>query len=190
MFSKFLLVWRFVQRAFYIGSLRVKHFFAWQERWDKMSLALNEPKYFALHSTSNITSEHAPEVEKKNWYCIQNNQWKCAGDQLLIRSLLELKDNSTVTCILIFVTLLVSAASWDGFLQGQDKLSFQVLKASRLWGPTWNSPIIWVCVLVMSKLSSSSRYESKQGMLLMSWFCLPVIHEKKESYTFICRGNT
>jgi hypothetical protein len=44
MSSKLLVMWRFVRRTFYIGSWRVKLIFAWQERLDKMSLALNEPK--------------------------------------------------------------------------------------------------------------------------------------------------
>ena len=33
-------------------------------RGAKKSLALNEPKHIALHSNTNTTSKHAPQVEE------------------------------------------------------------------------------------------------------------------------------
>ena len=48
-------------------------------RGAKVSLALDEPKLVALHSKSNTTSKHAPQLERIYGCCIQNNQWKSWG---------------------------------------------------------------------------------------------------------------
>jgi hypothetical protein len=46
----------------------------------KMRQTLTEPKEVTLNSNSNNpTSEHAPHVERKYQYCMQNNQWKIIG---------------------------------------------------------------------------------------------------------------
>ena len=55
-------VWRFETRIFYVPPLRVKIVLACQEG-PKMKLALNQPEKIALHSYSNTTSEHAPQVK-------------------------------------------------------------------------------------------------------------------------------
>ena len=80
MFGKILVhevVWRFEQRTFYFGSLRVKlisvHLGS-NSRGAKMSLALDELKYVALCSNSNTTSEDVPHVERTYGNFMHTNQ--------------------------------------------------------------------------------------------------------------------
>ena len=57
-------------------------------RGDKMSLVLNQLKYIALHSHSNIASKHAAQAERN--YSIQVNQCKIIRDQIPTESPIEL----------------------------------------------------------------------------------------------------
>lgn len=65
---------RLEQRTFYSGSLRVKLTVFGMPKVAEMTVTLNEPNLFAPCSIPNSTSEHPPQMERKDLYCMQNNQ--------------------------------------------------------------------------------------------------------------------
>ena len=69
-----------------------------------MSLALNEPKWGALHAESNTTSEDAPQVERDRRFCMQIRPKRNRTNQLPKKSPIELKENSIAPMLLDLVT--------------------------------------------------------------------------------------
>ena len=58
------------------------------------------PKWTEIDCSSLCTtSEHAPQVERKYWYCMQNNQRESIGDQLPMEGPIEVKDNFIIFII-------------------------------------------------------------------------------------------
>ena len=49
----------------------------------------------ALHSNSNTTSKHAPQVERNYGFCMQN-QWRIIEVQLPTECPIEFKDDSNI----------------------------------------------------------------------------------------------
>ena len=99
MFGKFLVdAWRWCRG---LNKEHLQQFIEGQTHFDmtvlKMTLALNELKSAALHSISNTTCDHAPQVGYDHRCYMQNNHWKSIGEYrgpILTKSPIELKDNS------------------------------------------------------------------------------------------------
>ena len=74
--------------------------------------SMNPTEHFALHSNSNTTRGHAPQVEWKYWYCMQTNQLKIIGDKLSVKSPMDSKENSTVYLTLFWCCEFMEKDVW------------------------------------------------------------------------------
>ena len=87
------VVWRFALRAFYIGSLRVK-LLAYQEVLKWVWPSMYHKRLLVIQSQTLPPGMHQVDINYR--HCMQIKQWEIVGDQLSLKSPIELKDNSTV----------------------------------------------------------------------------------------------
>lgn len=65
------------------------------QRGAKMCWVLSEPKLVVLHLNSTTIFERASQVER-NLKLMKKHRWEIGGEKFLMKSLIELKDNSSI----------------------------------------------------------------------------------------------